>query len=553
MGAGGLRVAVILKFAGMAAGAAALSIAAGAAAEAPMKIGMRGLQAERLSGETRLVAKDAQIFSDIAVVATVDVDGKVIDAAVADNFRNLDPAPALAAVRGWRFRPLTFEGKPIVAVGVVSVAYRLPEEREAVSPPFPDVPVADTEIVLERSGCYGPCPDYTVSVRGDGTVRFSSGGAASKRAAGHAHLAFMTNNVLLPGEHVAHVDPAAVARLIAKFRAARFFGLKSSYEAGITDAATYKLTFRAGGKTKSVTDYVGTSAGMPEDVSALEDAVDEVAGTARWVSGDAATVKVLQAEGFDFHSAAAAELAADAMQLPSSRHQDEEAGLLALALIERGAPLGTAPRVEKGAPTRGTAPGMAATDGALLAYYAAVTGDEALFGALQRRGWVTRLPRTLRTQALAYGAGCRPAIVRGLVRAGADLILKGSGTALTAARSGYGACRDAPDARVLETAETAIGLGVPVDGRDDLGWTALMGCDSPELTRLLITHGADVNARDAEGKTPLLTTDDDRVALILLRAGADPTARTKETSVRREAVKGHMPATLAWLDAHGVP
>ncbi|HEY0313927.1 MAG TPA: DUF6438 domain-containing protein [Allosphingosinicella sp.] len=543
----------VVKIAVTAAGLAILSADAGVAADVPMKIGTYGLQSERLSGETTLVAKNAQVLGEVAVVATVDVDGRVIDAAVDDNFSKLDPAPALAAVRSWRFRPQTFDGKPVIAVGVVRIAYRVPEEREAVAPPFPDAAAADTEIVLERSACYGPCPDYAVSIRGDGTVRFSTGGAAFKGTAGEVHLAYMGNNVLLPGAHIAHVDPATVARLVAKFRNARFFGLKPSYEASITDSPTYKLTVRAGGKTKSVTDYVGTWAGMPEEVSALEDAVDEVAGSARWVSGNATTIKALEGEGFDFHSAAAAELAADAMQLSSSPPQVREAGRLALALIERGAPLGTAVRVEGGVPPIGTAVAPAAdTTGALLAYYAAVRGDEALFDALERRGWVTRLPRALRTQALAYGAGCSTVIAKALVRAGADLIQKGSGTLLTALRSGYGVCRDAGEARVLEMAETAIGLGVPLEARDDFNWTALMGCDSPALARLLIAHGANVNARAAEGKTPLLATDDDRVALILLRAGADATARTKDTNVRREAVKGHMPATLGWLDAHEI-
>lgn len=79
-----------------------------------------------------------------------------------------------------------------------------------------------------------------------------------------------------------------------------------------------------------------------------------------------------------------------------------------------------------------------------------------------------------------------------------------------------------------------------------------MGCESPELAQLLLDHGADPKARAKDGTTPVLATDDDRVALILLRAGADPLARNDNGTVREQAVKGHMPATLAWLDAHGI-
>lgn len=100
--------------------------------------------------------------------------------------------------------------------------------------------------------------------------------------------------------------------------------------------------------------------------------------------------------------------------------------------------------------------------------------------------------------------------------------------------------------------QTLIELGVPLEARDSLGWTALMGCNSPQLAQLLLEHGANPNAHDKNGTTPLLSTDDDRIAVILLRAGADPRAKDENGTIRAQAAKGHMPATLAWLDAHGV-
>ena len=101
-------------------------------------------------------------------------------------------------------------------------------------------------------------------------------------------------------------------------------------------------------------------------------------------------------------------------------------------------------------------------------------------------------------------------------------------------------------------ARTLIELGVPLEARDGLGWTALMGCDSLELAQLLLSHGADPKARAKDGTTTVLATDDDRVALILLRAGADPRARNDQGSVRSSAVKYAWPATIAWLDQHGI-
>lgn len=112
-------------------------------------------------------------------------------------------------------------------------------------------------------------------------------------------------------------------------------------------------------------------------------------------------------------------------------------------------------------------------------------------------------------------------------------------------------CEEQPE-RQLATARVLIELGVPLEARSSIGWTALMGCNSPALAQLLLAHGADPNARDAEGTTALLSTEDDRVALLLLRAGANPRAKDANGTVRQQAIKGHMPATLAWLDAHHI-
>ena len=68
---------------------------------------------------------------------------------------------------------------------------------------------------------------------------------------------------------------------------------------------------------------------------------------------------------------------------------------------------------------------------------------------------------------------------RALVNAGADPhAVSDSGTALTSLRGSAASCEEHPD-KMLEMARTLIALGVPLEARDSLGWTALMGCDSP--------------------------------------------------------------------------
>ena len=51
---------------------------------------------------------------------------------------------------------------------------RLPNGgRPASKVPFPEIKDWDSLVVtLERSGCYGDCPAYTVAIHGDGKIEF---------------------------------------------------------------------------------------------------------------------------------------------------------------------------------------------------------------------------------------------------------------------------------------------------------------------------------------------------------------------------------------------
>lgn len=217
---------------------------------------------------------------------------------------------------------------------------------------------------------------------------------------------------------------------------------------------------------------------------------------------------------------------------------------MVLAMVAEGLPLDT--RVE----------GKEASGlrlGSYLALRAAEVGDELLFDRLRSQNYLRDVSPARLQDTLASGVGCSPAILKSLVEAGADpKSAHSGGAALTRLRGSSGVCKGRGEQQLLAMAATLIGLGAPVDARDEMGWTVLMGCDSPGLAELLLKHGADPNAHDADGYTPALSTDDDRVALIVLRAGGDPRARNSTGSVRDNARKRHMPATLHWLDEHGV-
>lgn len=506
------------------------------ATEAVPQVGFYKLDDQRLTGETNAIGK-TQGFSDLTILVTIDTTGHVTSAEPIDNYQKLDPAPALAVVRRWTFRPQTFEGKLVNAVGRVSVAYHQPAIPADTTIAFPAGAPTDAAITLERSACFGSCPDYRVTVHGDGLVEFDTGNDHFAGTAAQVHLAYNGHNVLLPGRHTAHVDPATVARLIERFRAAHFFGLKKEYVYGATDNPTQVLTVRVGNASKAVTDYIGTQAGMPQAVRDLEEAVDTVAGTARWVGGNEQTLAELDAEHFDYRSQGGAELAAAAAYKLNDYRAPEGIEALISGLIDRGVPLDA---VVKGSPV-----------GSLLISAAARQGNDLLFNKLAQRGVLATMSRVAINSAFA-SVGCSPAIARALVSSGADPHIAGDeGTPLTKLRGSAATCEEHPE-RLMEMARTLIALGVPLEARDSIQWTALMGCDSPELAQLLLEHTADPKARDKDGTTAVLATDDDRVALILLRAGADPRAHNDEGTVRSNAIKRHWPASLAWLDQHGI-
>lgn len=200
----------------------------------------------------------------------VSTEGRVESAKpIGDEKRHVDEGRALEMAR--TFKPWTRDGKNI-PVRVTDEVLLLPPERWAPVPrSFPEPwDLKSVKIELSRTVCYGTCPAYSVTIRGDGSVHFSG-----------------EKYVLILGEHDARIDPAAVRELVRQFEAAKFFATGDKYIAGVTDNPTYTLTLTVGGKTKTVTDYVGEQVGMPLVITDLEKAVDKAAGTERWIKGSA--------------------------------------------------------------------------------------------------------------------------------------------------------------------------------------------------------------------------------------------------------------------------
>lgn len=139
------------------------------------------------------------------------------------------------------------------------------------APPAAPVP-ADLVITLERTPCYGRCATYTVALHADGTVHFT--GTRFTAVTG-------PQAATIPRDSVAAIARALDALGFDRLPEQMTYGTPSCPER-IADLPTAVVTRRAGGVTKRVVHSPGCS-GAPQALTALEQRIDAVAGTARWI------------------------------------------------------------------------------------------------------------------------------------------------------------------------------------------------------------------------------------------------------------------------------
>lgn len=124
----------------------------------------------------------------------------------------------------------------------------------------------DPVIVLTRQPCYGLCPVYTVTVHHDGAVTYQG-----------------ERYVRTRGKATSTISVEAVDALIARLDDAGVLDMHWTSCPGVTDQDTVNLTFHHDGRRNSVSHYRGDGC-APKDLGALEDEIDRVAGTRKWVA-----------------------------------------------------------------------------------------------------------------------------------------------------------------------------------------------------------------------------------------------------------------------------
>ncbi len=120
---------------------------------------------------------------------------------------------------------------------------------------------------LSRSACYGYCPTYNLTFKGNGIATYEG-----------------FNHVDRIGLFEAKVSKEQLQRLMNRFNEIKFFEMKDLYDDMVTDIPTYTVTYTLNGKTKTVTDRFGS----PQELRDAEKFMDEIANSLDWKKiGDA--------------------------------------------------------------------------------------------------------------------------------------------------------------------------------------------------------------------------------------------------------------------------
>lgn len=143
----------------------------------------------------------------------------------------------------------------------------------AAGQPFDFVPAelarGDT-ITLERTMCFGSCPAYEVTLRGDGVITW----------AGHSSV---------DTKHAsAKADPTKVRAIFDYAMATSFFGLRDSYRGGVTDHPSARVTVKSNGRSKTVEVNPGEASyakmtGAPPSFYELANRIDALANSKKYI------------------------------------------------------------------------------------------------------------------------------------------------------------------------------------------------------------------------------------------------------------------------------
>ncbi|MBV8538459.1 MAG: hypothetical protein JO128_22870, partial [Alphaproteobacteria bacterium] len=255
--------------------------------EAPVRFPEQAALSHLRQTPAPILSTDGTVCTGVWLEVTVDAQGAV-EAVKPTKGVTRFYATAVAQASTWTYAPFVKDGHPVPATFTAFLKIE-PDPAPQDHVDFPEVTDRSSLLIRLRRdpGGFGGL-GYEVDVHGDGTV------------------VFMGTNTAVLGRHVDHIDAASVSRLIALFRDAHYFSLRNRYATCATDLPTEVTSFSVGTQSKEIERY---GIKHPALIN-VENGIDQVAGTAKWVRGTPEVVASLRKEGLDFKSKAASDILA---------------------------------------------------------------------------------------------------------------------------------------------------------------------------------------------------------------------------------------------------
>ena len=468
------------------------------------------------------------LILDLVIDATGHVACYAIDADAPRPTR--EERAVIDSLDTWTYTPFTDDTGAPVETSITEWIHE--EERYRTIVPLPDGPASSFSVTLERTGCSGSCPDYSITIKGDGSAVFDGRSDSD-----------------VTGKQSYSLGPDAVAAVIEAARQTQIWSARDKYIARVTGGPTNVVTLHIGGKSKTIVDYEGALVGMPSAVTRFEAAVDKAGGTADYIHLTTEGVERLGTEGFEFASQAGADL------LAVTNADKAVSDDTVLALIQAGAPV-------RGGHTSSIHGAGNAEDSPLLRN-AIRLGRRKTVQALIGKGV---LMQDGKPDQAAIDDAFDTAISAGRM----ELVqsLWAWHPALTFTDSFRdGPARTVPVTLLLNKVEQTdwdgfaiaqflLDQGCDLNARDAGGSTLLhiaAASGDAGLMRYLLDHGAKVGATNEDGQAPLDVSSADAVSLLLLDAGADPLHRPDNGYTFAEVARiNKSKPVLAWLKAYGL-
>jgi len=165
---------------------------------------------------------------------------------------------------------------PPPTTGITAVLVRTPSTESVPSDTTPASSGPAFDVTMHRSGCFGRCPSYSVTILADGAVAFSG-----ERFVGAT------------GPQKGQADPSKLKALQALLADPAFANLSGEYTPAnpkncgrwATDAASVSITIGSAPFPRTISHYLGCE-GAPAGLRVLEKAIDDAAAVSRWINSE---------------------------------------------------------------------------------------------------------------------------------------------------------------------------------------------------------------------------------------------------------------------------